>query len=912
MQKSELELIIETIPDAVAVIDDNGNIIFANRAAEIILGLSRSEIKGRTYNAPDWKITTPEGKPFPEEELPFAQVMRLKKPIYGIEHAIERPDGKGVILSINAAPMMDEKDNVERVVISLTDITERKMIELALKESEQRFRELLKEIDFAAVIIDVNGRIEFANDYILDLVELNRDLVIGRDFFNTFAAEDQKEAAKARFFDALAGGTAPKHNELQIVTFEGERRTISFSNVTIRDTNGSVAGVAGIGIDVTEQRRAAQEIRESRKQVLDILESITDGFYALDNDWRFTYVNRRAEELFGIKREQLLFRNIWQVVNKEQAPEMYEKYHQAKEHMNPVIFEEFAPRLKKWLEMHVYPYQNGLSVYIRDVTDRKHADEERLANLRFFESMDRVNRAISGTNDLERMTSDTLNEVLSIFDADRSYFLYPLDPEASSWHIPMERARPGYESPLTARTSVPMESSDVTRFKLLLEAKSPLRFGPGGDYPLTDEFRQHFGIGSIMSMAIFPRIGKPWMFGVAQSAYPRVWTDEEARLLNEIGRRIADGLTSLLIYHELRESEQELQRSNDLLKTIIDAAPVAIMGLDLDGNVMLVWNPAAEKMLGWSKEEAMGHHLPSVVSENEEEFAKFRERIHQGLTLSGVEVHRKSRNGSPIDYSIYAAPFRDNDGSVIGNIAILVDITERKKAETELYRTNRELRAIRSCNQVMLRTDNEQTLLNEVCRIIYDEAGYRFVWVGYVEHDEAKSVRPVAWAGFEDKYLEAASITWADTERGQGPTGNAIRSGTISYIQDFATDPKAAPWKDLALKRGYRSSIALPLRDESKNVFGILNIYSSEANAFSTDEIHLMEELAGDLEFGIIALRNRVERKKDEEKIRHQLNELQRWYDVTLNREERVYELKREVNQLLAQLNRPVRYPSQP
>lgn len=191
-------------------------------------------------------------------------------------------------------------------------------------------------------------------------------------------------------------------------------------------------------------------------------------------------------------------------------------------------------------------------------------------------------------------------------------------------------------------------------------------------------------------------------------------------------------------------------------------------------------------------------------------------------------------------------------------------------AEESLRRLNRELRAISSCNQILMRAVDEQTLLNDVCRVICDEAGYRMAWVGYAENDEAKTVRPVAWAGYEEGYLADVNITWADVERGRGPTGTAIRCGKTTYIHDFITDPQVAPWRENALQRGYRSSIALPLKDENAKIFGTLNIYSIQPSAFTPDEIRLLEELAGDLAFGIIVLRARGERKQaEEERLAH-------------------------------------------
>ncbi|MEW6262144.1 MAG: PAS domain S-box protein [Thermodesulfobacteriota bacterium] len=351
-----------------------------------------------------------------------------------------------------------------------------------------------------------------------------------------------------------------------------------------------------------------------------------------------------------------------------------------------------------------------------------------------------------------------------------------------------------------------------------------------------------------------------------------VFTDEQGAVIGLIG--------TILDITETRRAENEVRRSNELLRAIIEATPVAIMDLDLDGNVKTVWNPAAEKMLGWSAREVLGHPLPSVPEEKQEEFQGFREKIRQGLTLDGVEVRRRKRDGDPIDYSIYASPLHDARGRIVGNVAVLVDITEHKRKDEALDKLNRELRALNSCNQTLLRAVDEQTLLNEICRIIRDEAGYRLAWVGYAENDSAKTVRPVAWSGFESEYIANAQISWADdNERGRGPAGIAIRSGETICVQDISADPRMAPWRESALRRGYRSGLALPLKDEEARVFGVLLVYHEETNVITPDEIRLMEQLSGDLAYGIISLRTRAERKRAEDALNKQYTTLRNIID---------------------------------
>ena len=166
-----------------------------------------------------------------------------------------------------------------------------------------------------------------------------------------------------------------------------------------------------------------------------------------------------------------------------------------------------------------------------------------------------------------------------------------------------------------------------------------------------------------------------------------------------------------------------------------------------------------------------------------------------------------------------------------------------------------------------MHANEEQKLYNVVCQTIVEQGGYRLAWVGMAEQDAGMSVRPVAQYGYEEGYLDTLKITWADTDRGRGPTGTAVRTGTTQINQDVATNPAMAPWREDALKRGYRSSIALPLASEAA-VVGALMIYATEPDAFDAEEVRLLEELAGDLAFGIAVLRARAAHARAEIALR--------------------------------------------
>ena len=185
----------------------------------------------------------------------------------------------------------------------------------------------------------------------------------------------------------------------------------------------------------------------------------------------------------------------------------------------------------------------------------------------------------------------------------------------------------------------------------------------------------------------------------------------------------------------------------------------------------------------------------------------------------------------------------------------------------ELGRLNRTLKALSSSDQALIRSEDESQFLGEVCQIIVRDCGHALVWIGYAEGDEAKKVRPVAHAGFEAGYLETLNITWADTERGRGPTGTAIRTGKPCHCKDMLRDPGFGPWREQALKLGYASSLALPLMTGGR-AFGAITIYSRQAGAFAEDEVELLGDLADDLAYGIGALRLRAEHARAEGELR--------------------------------------------
>jgi PAS domain S-box-containing protein len=293
--------------------------------------------------------------------------------------------------------------------------------------------------------------------------------------------------------------------------------------------------------------------------------------------------------------------------------------------------------------------------------------------------------------------------------------------------------------------------------------------------------------------------------------------------------------------------------------TIFEGEPECVKVVAADGTLWEM-NPAGLAIIeANSKSQVIGKSVYSLIApEYQQVFRQFNESVCQG-NKGTLQFEIITLQGNRRWIETHAVPLHNEADGKFVQLAITRDITNYKQVETEIRRINRTRQTLSNCNQAIVRTQDEQDLLERICQIIVDVGGYRLAWVGFAEDDTEKNIRPVAQAGYDHGYLKTLQLTWSDAVRGQGPTGTAIRTGEISIIQNILTDPKYEVWRCQAQERGFASSIALPLKANGQ-AFGALNIYATEPNAFDADEVKLLAELAEDLAYGIVALRNQRDR----------------------------------------------------
>ena len=328
------------------------------------------------------------------------------------------------------------------------------------------------------------------------------------------------------------------------------------------------------------------------------------------------------------------------------------------------------------------------------------------------------------------------------------------------------------------------------------------------------------------------------------------------------------------VEEQTRQVREAQERERAVLDGIGDAVVV------LDDHLNITWaNPIALEQYG----AILGKKCYQAYRSVEQPCAHCvaRRTLADGVVRSSEE-QGILKEGNPISFTVTCSPVRDADGEIVSVVEVLHDITERVRAEKELRKVNRALRVLSECNQAVVRATAESDLLHDVCQIMVQVGGYRLAWVGFAEEDEEKTVRLAAQMGYEEGYLDTVNITWADNERGRGPTGTAIRTGKPSTCKNILTDPRYASWRTGATERGYASSIALPLIANGR-ALGALNIYAPEPDAFDADEVELLTELADDLAFGIMALRTRTERDRADQAHREYSERLDLLVDIALS-----------------------------
>jgi PAS domain S-box-containing protein len=440
---------------------------------------------------------------------------------------------------------------------------------------------------------------------------------------------------------------------------------------------------------------------------------------------------------------------------------------------------------------------------------------------------------------------------------------------------------------------------DVTEHKKKDELARLASFAELNPNPVTEvDLAGHLHYLNPGARAVFPSLETeglrhPWLAGLTAAAaelkksgressfeevkvgddwYERfIYPIMEGRRLRVYGWNITVRKRSEEALRKARDEAEEGRRILDVLManvpegiTIADGPDMKIRMVSRYGQALL-GGPhegltAEEVVSQWRVYEKDGRH--PLANED----LPLSRAILRGEDVKNQELVQINAAGQRLPLLCNAAPIRDTSGKITGGIVAWQDITELKKNEAHLTRLNRNLEALGRSSRVLTRAKDEAEYLEEVCRIIQEASGQVLVWVGYAENDPERTVRPAAHSGLDEGYLGTLRVSWADSARGRGPTGTAIREGRPDVCRDIRTDVRFKPWRKEALRRGFASSLALPLL-AGDGAFAAITILSKEEDAFSPEEIQLLTELAEDLAAGVLSIRLREAHARTEKEL---------------------------------------------
>jgi PAS domain S-box-containing protein len=404
IKRSEAQLagVIGSAMDGIITIDEHQRIVLFNESAEKVFGWPAAEAIGQSLDqfipARYREHHRQHLQGFGAEKINRRMMGERGTELFGLRRSGEE-------FPMEASISQIELHGKRLYTVILRDVTDRKLAEAALKESELNYRTIFNAATDAIFVIDFkSGRFIDVNDRMCEMYGCTQDqaktLWIA-DVSSNEAPYTEKEGA-ALIEKAAAG--IPQTYEWRTKRLNGELFWVecSLRHMWLRGKECLLAVVR----DITERKAGEDLLAESHRHVTEILESIGDAFYSLDSDFRFTYVNRKTEEVWAMPRQNLIGRNFLEVFPQAIGSYSHQECMRAIAEAVPINFEAVSPILNRWLDTSVYPTPSGLSVYFRDVTERKQAAEalrESESRLRRAQEAARV-----GTWELDIPTGEVL------------------------------------------------------------------------------------------------------------------------------------------------------------------------------------------------------------------------------------------------------------------------------------------------------------------------------------------------------------------------------------------------------------------------------------------------------------------------------------------------------------------------
>jgi diguanylate cyclase (GGDEF)-like protein/PAS domain S-box-containing protein len=385
----------------------------------------------------------------------------------------------------------------------------------------------------------------------------------------------------------------------------------------IRNSSGEIKFAVNVFRDITDQRQVLEDYERQSRRNKHILESITDGFLALDRNWEFTYINKQAEPYFpGKTSQELLGKNLVEVSPSITSTVAYGKIRRSLEQNISLRFEEYFPNINKWVEISTYPSKDGIAIYFRDISESKNYEE-----------------TLKQSNILVQSISD------AVVSTDSQYNIQSWNRGAEELYGWQEFEVLGQAAPKVLHTAFP-DGYDTAKVIDDLSARDNWK----GEVIQTCKNGRQIHIMSSVSTI----------------------RDREGNITGYVS------VNRDITYRKL------VDETNAKLAAIVSSSQDAIIGKTLDG-IITSWNLGAESTYGYKAEEVLGKHISVLSPDHNADDTQFiLDKVRAGASLEHYETTRRTKDGRNIIVSVTVSPIKNSQGIVTGVSAVARDITESK------------------------------------------------------------------------------------------------------------------------------------------------------------------------------------------------------------------------------------------
>jgi PAS domain S-box-containing protein len=714
-------------------------------------------------------------------------------------------------------------------VVLVFNLTSRRRELAELEENEEKFSKAFKSTPSGIAITEIEtGRFIEVNDSYCRLIGFSPEEVVGHTSLELGIWGSSEE--RSRRFRPLSTGGSLRDMEINAITRDGSRREVSVNADPI-ELGGRNCVISSV-VDITERK----ELQRKQAQLAAIVESSEDAIIGKSMEGVITSWNGGAEKIFGYTAAEAIGQPLLILLppeHRDEEPEILARIARGEtvQHFETVRVCKDGRRI--FISATISPLKDGggkvigASKIARDITAQKKAG----AALR--DSEERI-----------RILGDNLP----------SGMMYQLDMGAD-----------GTDRRFTYVSAGVGRLHEVTAEEVLLDANVLYGQVVAEDRPLVAA-REAEALAGMKPFMAELRMQLP-----SGAIRWSLFTSAPRHAAN--GHVVWDGIE--LDITAQKQADEALREKQSQLLLAMDIAKLAHWEFDVVKNIVTA-DEHIFQLLGTTSEQEGGLSMSP-----EEYIRRFVHPEDAGIVAHEVALgiaaddpnfarqfeHRITRRDGTERVMLVRSQIIMDAGGRTGKIlGTNQDITEQKQAELRIRQLNRIYAVLSAINQTIVHEKEPQAMLTKACQIAVEKGGFRMAWVGLYEA-AANKLQPVASAGVVEGYLELLNIDLSDKARSNGPSGRCFISAEHVTCHDMEQDPLLAPWREEALKRGYRSSACFPLKVAGR-IVGVFMLYSDKIGFFNEEETLLLDELAMDIGFALEVGEGEAKRRQAEQELR--------------------------------------------